>query len=287
MGIPHGNYSGITRVNDSLYAVVSDKDDTYAFHFLSIDINKYSGKITDIKWTNPANGCNIASRDPEAIAYCQERNSFFIAGEADQRIIEYSYDGLPTGKELSVPIEFAKENIQSNRGFESLTYNSCHQTFWTTTESPLKTDDNRLRIQGFGLDLKPSVQIPYATDEPQKRRKARMFVHGVTDLIATDDGTLIVMEREACLATRYIGSYCTIKLYLTSLNPDASYTKTPIGSFTTKLQLGKMNFANYEGLCLGPKLNDGRQTIILISDSQGGMGNLLYRAKDYIRLIIL
>jgi hypothetical protein len=48
-----------------------------------------------------------------------------------------------------------------------------------------------------------------------------------------------------------------------------------------------MNLANYEGICLGPKLDDGRQTILLINDSQSRRGNALYRLKDYIKTIIL
>ena len=99
-------------------------------------INTASGKITGTGWTTPPDTCNIARRDPEAIAYCPRRNTFFIAGEADQRIVEYSFDGTPTGNELHVPAEFSTINIEGNRGFESLTYNSLGQQFWTTTESP-------------------------------------------------------------------------------------------------------------------------------------------------------
>ena len=53
------------------------------------------------------------------------------------------------------------------------------------------------------------------------------------------------------------------------------------------MDIGQLNYANYEGMCLGPKLNDGRQTLILINDSQAGAGNSLYRLKDYIKIIIL
>ena len=40
-------------------------------------------------------------------------------------------------------------------------------------------------------------------------------------------------------------------------------------------------------MCLGRKLNDGRQTIILISDSQDGAGNIIYRLKDYLKVIVI
>ena len=63
--------------------------------------------------------------------------------------------------------------------------------------------------------------------------------------------------------------------------------KTAIADFSTHMDIGQLNYANYEGMCLGPKLNDGRQTLILINDSQTGAGNSLYRLKDYIKIIIL
>ena len=63
--------------------------------------------------------------------------------------------------------------------------------------------------------------------------------------------------------------------------------KEKICEFVTRLRFGKMNLANYEGMCLGPKLNDGRQTLILIADSQNGMGNWMYHIKDHIRIVIL
>jgi len=32
--------------------------------------------------------------------------------------------------------------------------------------------------------------------------------------------------------------------------------------------------ANYEGMCMGPRLSDGRRCLILIADSQAGMASL-------------
>ena len=68
---------------------------------------------------------------------------------------------------------------------------------------------------------------------------------------------------------------------------DSYMKKEKICEFVTRLRLGKMNLSNYEGMCLGPRLNDGRQTLILIADSQNGMGNWMYHIKDHIRIVIL
>ena len=51
--------------------------------------------------------------------------------------------------------------------------------------------------------------------------------------------------------------------------------------------MGRKNFANYERMCLGPKLADGGQTVLLVSDSQGRAGNSLFRLKDYIKVLVI
>jgi len=43
------------------------------------------------------------------------------------------------------------------------------------------------------------------------------------------------------------------------------------------------SFANYEGMCLGPKLQDGRQVLILISDSQNQQYGIL---RDWLKTIM-
>ena len=63
--------------------------------------------------------------------------------------------------------------------------------------------------------------------------------------------------------------------------------KQLVAEWKTTLSLFRSTLANYEGMCLGPKLNDGRQTLILIADSQNGMGNWMYHIKDHIRIVIL
>ena len=294
MGILPGNYSGITRINDTLYAVVNDKEKTEEFHLFTIDMNRKNGKIRRV--SDKMVGSHIqTNRDMEGICYRPSSNTLFISDEASQRIREYSLEGIPTSKELNVPDIYGLDRIQSNRGFEALTYNDHTHLFWTTNESVLKADLSRnpplLRIQSFDDNLQPSHQFLYELDPPLKSKKNILnHVHGVPSMIALDNGDLIVMERELTIPRRYIGACCIIKLYRVhpeTTQPTTMLTKQFICQFKTTLRLGKMNFANYEGMCLGPTLDDGRQTIILINDSQNRMGNLLYRLKDYLKVIIL
>jgi len=321
-GVRPGNFSGITPIGENRYAVVDDKEDVDGFQILTIDMGLDNGKIKNVVYSEPSGfikrkaeaiNAPIRNRDCEGCAYCAERNSVFVSGEEYQDILEYDMDGMPTGAELAVPFYMRRESIEENYGFEALTYNSATKRFWTTTESTLLADGyrsslehkvaNRLRLQSFGIDLQPSAMFPYMMDAPTAKKKKGSYVHGVPTMLALDDGRILVMEREAMIPSYYLGSFCKIKIYavnpslesgkeikesvkLSELPEESFLHKELLCSFATHVS-SIWNFANYEGMCLGPKLNDGSQTLILISDSQGGIGNSIYHLKDYLRVIIL
>ena len=56
--------------------------------------------------------------------------------------------------------------------------------------------------------------------------------------------------------------------------------KEEIISFSTTA----LDLANFEGMCLGPQLPDGRRLLLLIADSQSGRGGLLH---EWLRIFIL
>ena len=60
--------------------------------------------------------------------------------------------------------------------------------------------------------------------------------------------------------------------------------KQLVVEWKTTLSLFRSTLANYEGMCLGPKLLDGRQTLVLIADSQGGSKG---RVLEYVKVIAL
>lgn len=275
-GLPHGNYSGIAKVKENVYAIVSDKKIA----------NREKAKEKDLQWFI----FDDESRDMEGIVYCPKSNTVFISGEADQRILEYTLEGNLTGRELNIPKEFGIEKIEPNGGFEALTYNETTGLFWTTTEMPLLADGHEsgiLRLQSFNEDLTAGKQAIYRLDALEDgEKKARSVVHGVSDMIALDDGELIVMERRVVIKKRYWGSFCDTKLYL--VNPQAGsipVEKKLVYRIQRKLNLkmwfGGEKFANFEGMCFGPLTSDGEKTLILISDSQGGYKIL----NDYVKIV--
>ena len=146
-------------------------------------------------------------------------------------------------------------------------------------------------------DSRYMTTYTYQMDQPSTHKKADIYVMGVSELCALPDGQLLVLEREAFIPKIKIGAFCKCKLYqINPLNSDEFSMKDRFSSDTpflkkrllaewkTGLSLSKRSFANYEGMCLGPKLEDGSQVIILLSDSQDQYAGVL---KDWFKTIVI
>ena len=210
-----------------------------------------------------------------------------------------------------------------NYNFESLAFDSVHQYLWTIPESTLRKDGqpatpqnglaNRLRLMRLNwgkmkedsnkeeyseqVSSKKEMTYAYQMDQPSTHKKADIYVMGVSELCALPDGRLLVLEREAFIPKIKIGTFCKCKLYLVNpLNSEEFSMKEKFSSDTpflkkrllaewkTGLSLSKRSFANYEGMCLGPKLEDGSQVVILLSDSQDQYAGVL---KDWFKTIVI
>ena len=146
-------------------------------------------------------------------------------------------------------------------------------------------------------DSRYMMTYAYQMDQPSTHKKADIYVMGVSELCALPDGQLLVLEREAFIPKIKIGAFCKCKLYLVNpLNSEEFSMKKKFSSDTpflkkrllaewkTGLSLSKRSFANYEGMCLGPKLEDGSQVVILLSDSQDQYAGVL---KDWFKTIVI
>ena len=146
-------------------------------------------------------------------------------------------------------------------------------------------------------DSRYMTPYAYQMDQPSTHKKADIYVMGVSELCALPDGQLLVLEREAFIPKIKIGAFCKCKLYLINpLNSDGFSMEEKFSADTpflkkrlltewkTGLSLSKRSFANYEGMCLGPKLEDGSQVIILLSDSQDQYAGVL---KDWFKTIVI
>ena len=146
-------------------------------------------------------------------------------------------------------------------------------------------------------DSRYMMTYAYQMDQPSTHKKADIYVMGVSELCVLPDGQLLVLEREAFIPKIKIGAFCKCKLYLINpLNSEEFSMKEKFSSDTpflkkrllteckTGLSLSKRSFANYEGMCLGPKLEDGSQVVILLSDSQDQYAGVL---KDWFKTIVI
>lgn len=289
-----GNYSGITWLGASRYAIANDKSPTAGFYLMTIETDSITGELLTVREDTFLTS-GLPNRDEEGICYMPESQTVFVSGEADQEIIEYNLQGQLTGRKLNIPEVF--KTAYKNGGFEALTYQPKTHSFWTTSEFTLKADGekptieqkikNRLRLQSFGDDLQPKEQYWYESDSTIiKKHKGRSIV-GVSGLAALDDGRIVVLEREMYFPKKQIGSFALVKLYVVNPSlhkPGEILSKTLLTEFRTKVNLTRRSFANYEGICIGPKLADGRQLLILVCDSQNQYRGVL---KDWFKTVIL
>lgn len=318
--IGSAQYSGITPLGNGRYALVSDKEAKDGFFIFRIDQSQTTGDVTQVSLEGfygnahpKVDAQGISVRDCEGVAYFPKANTIFISGEGDQKVLEYDIKGQPTGRELNVPNIFSLTNIVPNYGFEALCYDTINHRFWTTSESTLPADGfaagpthpgvvNLLRIQAFDDDLQPVAQYAYRMDAGRKDDFGKIYVFGVPEIAALPDGRLLVLEREANITHGALSSTCRCKLFLVDprdayqidshtpmkeVNANHFLDKKLLADWTTTVQPFRINFANYEGMCLGRPLPDGRQTLLLVNDSQGGYRKGPFSLKDYVKVIVI
>ena len=289
--LPPGNYSAICCLGDDRYAVVSDKSEEDGFFIFRLTIDSAKCRITSAENLG-FRSCGLPNRDIEGICYCPSQQAggnasghngtLFISGEGDNEVYEYDLDGHRTGRRLAMPPEF--KTALPNLGLESLTYDANAHLFYTTTERPLP-GDTLLRIQSFGDDLQPRRQYLYKPDAPLSRK----HFYGVSELLATGDGRLLVLERQLRVPRLKIGATATVNIYEVNIGAEQSESeetgrgevhsvleKRLVKSFRTRLNIIGWRFANYEGMCQPqPGL------LLLIADSQGRYRGVL---RDWLML---
>lgn len=292
--VPAGNYSGITWLGGDRYAVVDDKSATDGFHIFNICIDSITGRLLSVTDEGFLSS-GAPGRDQEGIAWFPPTGTLFVSGEHDNRILEYTLAGKHTGRAIALPEVFG--GASPVYGLESLTYNAVTHRFWTTTESTLPADGeqatslngvrNRLRLQCFDDSLQTAGWFFYEMDAPTASAPAAHYAMGVSELCALDDGRLVVLEREFYVPSRKLGAWVNCKLYVADPTGHATgelLGKSLLLSFRTRLTLFGRSLANYEGICLGPKLADGRCVLVMVSDSQGRYGGVL---RDWFKTIVI
>ncbi|MFN6469700.1 MAG: phytase [Nostoc sp. SerVER01] len=180
--------------------------------------------------------------------------------------------------------------VYNNLAFESLTITPDQKTLFTATENALfqdglrasLTSGSRSRILQYNLvNGQPEKEYLYITDAiAETPNPSTGFAdNGLVDLLAIDNrGTLLAVERSFSAG---VGN--TIKIYevslqgatdisfYDSLNDLSAEQLANIAPAQKRLLLNLNDLDlptdNIEGIAFGPKLADGRQSIVLVSDN--------------------
>ena len=273
--VPHANYSGIAYLGGQRYAVVDDKSPTDGFYIFEIKMDSITGRIENVE-RKEFRGNTFGNRDSEGIAYHKASNSILISGEADNQVLIYDTLGNYSERRLELPQVYRQ--LPNNLGLEALSCTPDGQTIFVANES------SPCYITTFDQCFKKKGIYRFEIDNKQ----SNSCLIGISEICGLSDTTCLVLQREICIPKLKIGSHADCKIYYTKLintGDTIGYTqKTLIAGWTTRLNLTKRSFANYEGMCLGPRLSGNRQSIILVSDSQAGYKGML---KDYFNSIVV
>ncbi|MBQ9411119.1 MAG: esterase-like activity of phytase family protein [Bacteroidales bacterium] len=291
MPVASGEYSGITHVKDDVYALVHDKSTGGGIHLFNIPIDN-AGVVGTIQAKEvPGNSGKEGGKDNEDIVYVPASNTLYVSAESDQSVREYTVEGEATGRTLEVPEDL--KAIQPNAGFESLAYDAERGFFWAATEKSLQEEglhSSIIRLQRIS-GSNPDARYLYMLSQPLATKdqvaSASAYVHGLSAMTVLEDGRLIMLEREVyvpggSIIDKALGAFTLSNLYVVDpLNDKGGILEKKL---LTRVVTSALNLANYEGMCLGPKLSGGRQALLLIADSQNGQGGL---TGEYLQILAI
>lgn len=298
-----GGLSGITYDAKAgrYYAISDDRSEFNAARFYTLDVDLDDGaldagdvdleQVTTLR--DPAGNAFAAKGvDPEGIAVTGKGTVLVSSeGDATAGIAPFvNAFSIATGRQTrALPVDdkflpTPEAGVRNNLAFESLTITPERRFAFTATENALLQDgppagldqETVSRIVKYDLVTGRSVgEFAYVADAvaaPPVPAGA-FATNGLVDLLAIDNAdTLLAVERSFS-----VGVGNSIKLYeatvqgavkvdgldaLDGLEPDPAADKRLV------LDLADLGIAldNVEGITFGPKLADGRQSMILVSD---------------------
>ena len=276
--------SGIAWAGGTTYYAVSDDSftDEVGLYPLTLELASNGLSVVSCKIPPPARRIRLAGAyDLEDVAFDAANGTVWAVDETRRTVKEHRLADGAVLRTLQLP-EFLRHD-RSNLGMESLTLSEDGTTLWTCTEEALTCDGPRsspkagttVRLLKFTRptttdDFTLADSRPYTTDAWNQAHdfdgKGR---RGVSGLCALPDGSLLVLERELSFGgAQALIAATTARLSFAIYRVDAS------GGEKERLASGGGNvfaFGNYEGICLGPHLPDGKRSVLLVSDSGDGL----------------
>ena len=227
--------------------------------------------------------------DAEGVALDPRTGALWISDEASPTIAEYGLDGVATGRTAPVPA-VQRNYKRSNLSLEALTVSPDGLTMWTANEQALTCDGEKssgnanvstvVRLTRFKRattqsDWEAAGERAYACD-PFGGTTPNSAESGLSGLCALPDGSLLLLEREVSITT-----WGRCRIYRITMDEwdaatdvsdfsglaDATYDAVAKGS--PLLDFHGSDFQHiivYEGIALGPILDDGARAVFLVSD---------------------
>ena len=279
-----GGLSSITYdARRGVYYAVSDDPADVRYYTLRLDpAGPTVGFDSVTRLKAPGGGTYAASSlDPEGLALTKDRELIFTSEGIANTLVapfirRYELDGTFIA-DLPVPDAFDPNaahtrGVRQNLGFESAGVAPNGRFLYTATENALVQDGPaatlttgsparilRYQLKSGRLDR----QWTYLTDkvaEPPNPAGA-FTVNGVVELLPLNNRFLLAMERSFSVGAPDTGN--TIRIYKVSL-PGKGGT----ASKQLVLDLDELGIPldNVEGMTFGPRLPDGRRSVVLVSD---------------------
>lgn len=241
------------------------------------------------------------SPDPEALRYDAKNNSFIWSSEGE-RIVNSKETVLEnpavTKTDLNgnfkdtfqLPAQLimraTEEGPRQNGVFEGLTFDNTHKNLFVSVEVPLYQDGSPsgpgdssgiVRIIKFDLKTKkPVAQYAYMIDPVAYPpvTPSSFKINGISDILWLSNNKLLILERS--YSTGRLA--CTIKVFIADISTaeningiESLKNKPEIKIASKKLLLNIDHLGiyidNIEGVTFGPKLANGKRSLLFISDN--------------------
>ncbi|HYD47289.1 MAG TPA: esterase-like activity of phytase family protein, partial [Terriglobales bacterium] len=266
--------SAIVWVSGNQYYALSDT--TRRVYPLAIELNP-NGTIQS---ATLAPGILLSGADdPEGLVYHSATGGFLASDEVGPAIREHASDGGLV-QTLTLPPVF--QNIRLNLALEGLTRDPASQALWTANEEALINDGapasftagSTVRLQRFDASYAPNGQWAYVTDPlPGDVSNPGRDVEssGVSDLIAIAGGDLLVLERASGITALRSRLYQVGFAGASDTSSLANLDGADFHPVSKTLLWSRNSLYNFEGASLGPTLEGGGRSLLLIADDGSGL----------------
>ncbi len=255
---------------------------------LEIDIDPVSGWITASRVERAAK--LATARDTEGIAF-DGHSAVWVCDEVGPAVRKHAIEDGSVRQSIAIPPVFAR--MRHNLSLEALALDPAG-ALWIGNEEALQVDGPKssaergtlVRFQQFVPSTTdptawiPGTQWAYETDPIPGDPLGGFARSGVVDFVAIEGGRLLVLERgmgSGGIRSRIYwvdGSRATDTSTFPSLM-DAQIATVEKRLLWEGIALGD----NFEGMTLGPRLQAGDQSLVLISDDGGVTQPRLYALR--------